>query len=278
MLSLKFYGVRGSFPSPSLDTSYFGGNTSCVAVVNDDATRREALLLDVGSGAIHASEELVEKGVRRFHIFLSHLHWDHVQGFPFMSLLDRADCEIDIYASSEYAPLEQLFSTAMSPPLFPVVLKQRSATIRFVETAKSVDLGNMQIRVHPIEISHSDPVLGYRIDSGSASIAYLTDHQCGHDFGHVPAELVSWAQGVNTLIHDAQYTKTEFLEKSNWGHSTYEFAVKVAELARVKRLIFFHHDPKRSDDELRSILKLWESEPLAFKVLAAKEGEELCVV
>ena len=278
MLSLKFYGVRGSFPSPGLDTSYFGGNTSCVAVVNDEATQHEAILLDVGSGAVHASEELLAKGVRRFHIFLSHLHWDHVQGFPFMSILDRDDCELDVYAPTEYAPLEQFFSVSMSPPLFPVVLKRRRAAIRFVETSTSVDLENMHIQVNPIKISHSDPALGYRIDSGSASIAYLTDHQCGHDFGYVSSELVSWARDVNTLIHDAQYTSAEFSEKSDWGHSTYEFAVKVAELARVKRLIFFHHDPRRSDGELRSILKGWKDEKRSFEILAAREGEEVYVI
>ncbi len=274
MLSLKFYGVRGSFPSPGSAMSYFGGNTSCVAVCNEVASQREALLLDVGSGAVSASEELLAKGVRRFHIFLSHLHWDHVQGFPFMSLLDRKDCEVDLYGPAEYAPLEQVFSQVMSPPLFPVDLKKRGAVVQFLEISKPVHLESLRVEVTPIAISHSDPALGYRLDSGTSSVAYLTDHQCGHDFSFISKELVSWAQGVNTLIHDAQYTKTEFSQKSDWGHSTYEFAVKMAELANAKRLIFFHHDPKRSDEELLLILKDWSTKALPFELLAAREGEE----
>lgn len=272
MLSVKFYGVRGSFPSPGSSTSFYGGNTSCVAIYDAESKNTEAVLLDAGTGGFSASKELFDRGVRKLHVLLSHLHLDHIQGLPFMNMLDSLECEVIVYASKEYAPLEDVLAPVMSPPYFPVAPKQRSATLNYLEVSKAFELRGMGLEVVPFPITHSDPALGYRINAENASLVYLTDHQCGSDFHCVSDDLIQWGKGVDLLVHDAQYTSSEFISKSNWGHSTYEFAVDVAEKMQVKELIFFHHDPERSDVELSEIVQGWKAADRNFRISAAREG------
>lgn len=278
MLSVKFYGVRGSFPSPGSRTSKTGGNTSCVVIKNLDADLDDAtLVFDLGSGAVRFSEEVYDSSSKKFYAFLSHLHWDHIQGLPFMSLLDREDCILNIYSPPTYAPLEDFLSQIMSPPLFPVALKERAAQIRFFEMSpnRPLQVGESGLSVSGQAIDHSDPVLGYKVSYEGTSIAYITDHQCSADPTVIGDSVLNLCFRADLIIHDAQYTQDEFLAKANWGHSTYEFAVNLARLSQAKRLAFFHHDPNRSDSELEDIVGRYRDRGYPFEIFAATEGQEV---
>jgi len=208
---------------------------------------------------------------------VTHIHWDHVQGLPFFTPVLRAGARFDVYGPPQEAhpSLEDAFNDFMRPPFFPVRTKDLMGDIQFHDAWDSdLELDGAKVKVRPVP--HVGLTNGYRVEMGGAVVAYLSDHQMPHDGSHqITDGVLELCDGVDLLIHDAQYTQEEFPAKATWGHCTADFAVHVAKEAGVKRLALFHHDPTHHDGAVDAILA--HARALAqgtgiSEVVAAHEG------
>jgi phosphoribosyl 1,2-cyclic phosphodiesterase len=274
-MRLLICGVRGSTPAPGQEFVRYGGNTSCVAVAADDGDHPR-LVLDAGTGLQRLSR-LFDGLPFRGTILLGHLHWDHTHGLPFFPAGDRPDSEVSVMVPAQDRGAEELLSRAISPPHFPIRPGDLRGRWRFAD----LEAGEHHIEgftVLALDIPHKGGrTLGFRItDAGGASVAYLSDHHPFSvgpgpaGFGEYHSAAVRLAEGADVLIHDAQYTAAEFATKTSWGHSAIDYAVGLGERCQVGRVLLFHHDPPRTDDELDAIVATWSSPQLA--VTAAREG------
>lgn len=212
---------------------------------------------------------------------VSHLHWDHVQGLPFFSPIHSPDATLDIYAPRQVGvTLAEAFHAFLAPPYFPVRIDELGGTVTFTE----LDEERFEIGAASVTsawVPHIGPTLGFRIEAGGASLAYVSDHQqpgCGST--RVSERVLELCAGVDVLIHDAQYTDIEYVHKSEWGHCTVDYAVEVAAQAGARRLVLFHHDPSHSDEMIDALLKRASSAAArrgVTEVIAAFEGLEVSV-
>jgi phosphoribosyl 1,2-cyclic phosphodiesterase len=276
LLDVTFYGVRGSTPTACERTRRYGGNTACVALQVAD---EPPVLLDLGTGLRFFGETQPEDGSFHGSALVSHLHWDHVQGLPFFVPILRPGASFDVYAPSQDdgRSVAEAFDSFMRAPYFPVGVAELPGEIRFHD----LDDGPVKVGaalVTALPIPHVGRTFGYRIEWGGASVAYLPDHQQPADGGfHVCDEALELVDGVDLLIHDAQYTQVEFAKKSTWGHCTYEYAMWVAKRAGAGSIALFHHDPIRSDDALDDMLRCCQSfaDRSGLAVTAASEGQRI---
>ena len=249
------WGARGSVASPGRETARYGGNTSCVEVRGADAT---LLVLDAGTGIRRLGSTLAAPP-RRVDVLLSHLHLDHILGLGFFAPLHVRGLDVHIWGpASTTMDLRSRLSRYLSPPLFPVHLRELECDL----TLHEVPSGNATIgefTVGSALICHPDPTVGYRITSPDGTLAYLTDHEPALGVARFP-EAPEWtsgyavAAGADLLIHDAQYSAREYRDRIGWGHSAIPDAIAFAELAGVRELVTFHHDPAHSDDDLDDLL------------------------
>lgn len=253
----------------------FGGNTACIAIREvRGSTLGAPLILDAGSGLNRAGVQLVQDDIASATVILSHLHWDHIQGLPFFPLLDRENGRTNVFVPSTYLTPHDALARVLAPPVFPVTLAGRPGECVIQAAPPSMELEDPHVRVSTLAIAHSDPTIAIRVDSARSSLAYVTDHQEPID-GKVEPALVEFCRGVDLLVHDAQYTKSEFRSKATWGHSTYEFAVEVARASGAGRLAFFHHDPSRTDEALDEIVSSLAGRFDDVGMVAAWEGMDL---
>lgn len=281
MARLVFFGVRGSYPTPLVENLKFGGNTSCVVVYSDaDPTHAHPLIFDLGTGLLPFSRVVPSDNVFKGTAFLSHLHFDHIQGLPFFSPVDREGATLKIYAPSENGiSAKESLDALIGPPYFPVTLGDLRGTIS-IETISSTILeidqpGAPRIMARAVE--HTNSTLGFRLDLDGKSIAYIPDHQAPRDGVRVEDSVMELASGVDLLIHDAQYNFEEFSDKSHWGHSTQDYAVRVARATGAKAMAFFHHDPTHNDDQLASIEQSYQGAAAlsGMDIFVAREGSEV---
>jgi phosphoribosyl 1,2-cyclic phosphodiesterase len=272
-MRVRFHGVRGSTPCQSDDIRRYGGNTSCVSV---EAPGEDPLLLDMGTGLRYYGKEMPSDQLFRGSCLLTHLHWDHVQGLPFFTPLLKEGSSLDVYgpAQEDGRSLEEVVSCTIRPPLFPVSVDELPGSVSFHDTADTeFSIGGFNVTARMIP--HLGPTLGFRVEHNGRSVAYLSDHQQPFDgsYSASPGAL-ELVEGVDLLIHDAQYTQLEFKAKSTWGHCTIDYAVWLASQAGVKKLALFHHDPSRRDDDLDVLLRC-AAEAAAGRgldVIGASEG------
>lgn len=269
-MSVRFWGVRGSVPAPGPTTAGVGGNTSCVELRLGD----QRILLDAGTGLRKLGDELVASGKPvAASVLFSHVHWDHIQGFPFFPALFRPDTRLTLCGRPDEGSLEQALSHQMTWPNFPVELKQVPATLdyRTFEIGRPFELGNAVVTA--AHLNHPNGVIAYRIDYQGRSVVYATDTE--HYPDRIDRQLVDLAAGADILIYDAQYTPEEYAgiignSRVGWGHSTWVEGVRVARAAGVGQLVLFHHDPAHDDAAVAAI------ERAAATVLpgtvAAREG------
>ena len=246
--------MRGSTPCPSEDNRRYGGNTACVAL---EAAGEDPIILDLGTGLRFFGQTQPTDGTFSATALVTHIHWDHVQGLPFFVPIDRPGASLDIYGpvQDDGLSLEDAFEQFMRPPFFPVRASDLRGAIRFHDLEEAdVSIGNAKVRVRPVP--HVGPTNGYRVDWGGASAAYISDHQAPLDRSFSVAEAVlELCDGVDLLIHDAQYTPGEWEEKDYWGHCSVDYAVHVARESGAKRLALFHHDPSHGDDFVDGLLQ-----------------------
>jgi phosphoribosyl 1,2-cyclic phosphodiesterase len=273
LLNVSFYGTRGSTPCPCDENRRYGGNTSCVTL---ESPGHEPIILDLGTGLRFFGETQPNDGTFRGSALVTHLHWDHVQGLPFFTPVLKEGARLDIYGPrQEEGTVAEAFHRFICPPFFPVTVEQLYGQMSFLDAGdEDLELDGAKVRVRPVP--HVGANNGYRVEMGGASVAYLSDHQMPHDGSHrVSDDVLELCDGVDVLIHDAQYTREEFAEKYFWGHCTVEYALFVAQEAGAKQLVMYHHDPARTDDQLDVLLAqvrdLAASTPVS-EVHAAYEG------
>ncbi len=278
-MRIHLLGVRGSTPSPGPEFARHGGHTSCVAVGRDDGS--VALVLDAGTG-LRSLSALLDDRPFSGTLVLGHLHWDHTHGLPFCRVVDHPDATVRVLAPAEdERPIDELLAQAMSPPNFPIGPHQ----LRGAWSWDAVVEGTQELEGYDVlarEIPHKGGrTFGYRIDDGRHSFAYLSDHmpQAGGDgpdgWGEYHDAAMALAEGVDVLIHDAQYTAEELPTRGAFGHAAAEYAVALGERAGAGQVVLFHHDPARTDDEVDAIVARFASAPVP--VSAAVEGMVLCL-
>jgi phosphoribosyl 1,2-cyclic phosphodiesterase len=267
-------GVRGSTPAPGPEFVRYGGHTSCVAVAASG--ERPSLLLDAGTG-IRRLSALLEGAPFRGALLFGHLHWDHTQGLPFGGAVDNDSSEVDCYIPAQGDPVEVL-SRVMSPPHFPITPGQLRGAWKF----HSLEEGHHEIGHFTVlarDIPHKGGrTFGYRVSDGTSSMAYLSDHwpiSLGpgpEGWGEYHDAALELCRDVDVVLHDSQYTAAELPERATWGHSAVDYAVKLCELAGARRLLLFHHDPSRTDEQIAELASHWQGQVDPI-VEAASEGE-----
>jgi phosphoribosyl 1,2-cyclic phosphodiesterase len=250
----KIWGCRGSLPAPGAETVKYGGNTSCVEVMRDDGS---ALVLDAGTGIRALGLDLVERGIRRIHLFLTHLHLDHLEGLRFFPPLWDPRVSIEIWGPmSPVLHLRDRILRSFSPPLFPLDFRDVPATVLFH------DLPGEPWQANGLTLSSDlvlppGPTVGLRLEADYGAVAYIPDHEPAlAGIGGRPAEWVSaggLARDVDLLLHDAQYSEDEYDTRIGWGHSSVAHAVAFAEAVAARRLVLFHHEPNHSDRDLEQL-------------------------
>jgi phosphoribosyl 1,2-cyclic phosphodiesterase len=251
-LQLKFWGVRGSTPTPRSDRLAFGGNTPCIEfrVTGEDAV----LVIDGGTGIIGLGDSLKQEVGDRplsVYVLLTHFHWDHIQGLPFFAPLYDSKNRFHFHSERPAATIEEILEGQMSRPYFPVPFERVAAQREFVDTRdQEIRVGDLRIRSFPI--NHPQGACGYRLEANGAVVVHVSDHE--HGDARIDAGIREQAQGADVLIYDAQYTPEEYAVKRGWGHSTYTEATRVARACGVRQLVLFHHDPGHDDESLRAIV------------------------
>ena len=239
----------------------------------------DPIILDLGTGLRFFGLDQPADGTFRGSAFVTHLHWDHVQGLPFFAPINQPGAELDIYAPVEGGgSLEDAFEEFMRPPYFPVRASDLKGHIRFHALSDGdVSVGAAKVRVRPVP--HVGATNGYRVESGGVKVAYISDHQAPLDRSMSVAESVlELCDGVDLLVHDAQYTPEEWEEKDYWGHCSVDYAVHVARESGARRLALFHHDPSHGDDFVDRLLESARCRAWGCgieEVIAAAEGTVL---
>jgi phosphoribosyl 1,2-cyclic phosphodiesterase len=269
---LRFWGVRGTVPTPVGSNLRFGGNTVCLTA---DLGQERYLILDCGSGLrifgneVSAGPHGVE---RQYHFFLSHYHFDHIQGLPFFTPLYDTHSSLIFHGFTSLGKsVREVLQGFFAPPYFPVKLSGVPSRVEYLDT-DGLPLHVADVEVSCLPLRHPDGSLSYRLRHAGNTIVFATDHEFGDET--TDNALVRFSEGADHLIYDATYQQSEYESlRRGWGHSTWYAAVKTARLAKVKNLILFHHHPDHADRELDAILRVARKEFPATEV--AKEGMSL---
>lgn len=270
-MKVSFYGTRGSISVSEPEFSKFGGNTSCLLLTFD--TGRIGIL-DAGTGIRKLGQDILANGIGQYDnilIGLSHTHWDHIHGFPFFKPAYDPKRHFTLALSGKErrsTNLESVFATQMQREYFPVSLSDMGAQISFWQPETSEVTTASGIRVRTSRHNHPGGAYGYRIAEGSKTLVYCTDVEHGKS---IDPNVVALARDADLLIHDAQYTPKELLQKRGWGHSSWEQAIEVALQANVRQLALFHHDPEHDDRFLLGVEK--ECQRLFANSVIAREGQ-----
>ena len=265
-MKAKIWGCRGSLAAPGPETVRYGGNTSCVEVrLNDD----HLVVIDAGTGARALGVSLAGKEPGRIDVLLSHLHLDHIEGLGFFGPLWNPNSDIHIWGPpSPLHSLRERLASYFSPPLFPVHIDDIPSRLTFHDVPEEEwELGPARVRAEPV--NHPGPTVGYRLEENGRSLTYISDHEpaLGIDLQSVSPEWISGhalAYGADVMLHDAQYTEDEYPSRVGWGHSSIAHTVQFGLIAKVRRLLMFHHDPLHTDAQLEAMLmrakELWGAE------------------
>lgn len=269
-LRIKFWGVRGSIACASPEHMKYGGNTSCIEVQAGE----HHFTMDSGTGIRNYSKVVLGEDIRRTYLLLTHTHWDHINGFPFFTPAYDPKRSITIMAGhlKNQGGVQNVLSTQMHNPMFPVPLEAMQAELRFedFEAGDNFELfGSVKISTTPLH--HPNGSTAYRIDYKGKSVVYVTDTE--HVPGKPDQNILGLIEGADLVIYDSTYTEQEFPEKIGWGHSTWNEGIKLCRAANVKRLAIFHHDPDHTDDIMDQIAieakQVWDG---AF---VCNEGQEI---
>ena len=298
MFSVRFWGVRGSIPCPGPETVEYGGNTACLEIRAGD----RLVIIDCGTGIRPLGTKLLSgayiKGTVDADIFITHTHWDHIMGFPMFTPIFIPVTKLRIRGpvSSDDETLESIIGTQLSYRYWPVTLSELAAKIEYEQIKETtLNLGD-GLTVRSKYLNHPILCMGYRFEYQGKTIVTAYDHEPFRNLfpsdpkdpnyneeaakeGEAAAKeenekINGFFKNADVLIHDTQYTTEEFLKHLGWGHSSYELAIEASLKAKVKKLVFFHHDPNHSDTLLKSLEKEYRKKTArtGLSVLMAREG------
>lgn len=277
-MEITFYGTRGSIPTPSerafgFSSDKYGGETTCVSIRSKEG---DLYIIDAGSGIRRLGQQLLEQGFTGngdANLYFSHVHWDHIQGFPFFTPAFIKGNHFKLVGEKKaMTTLERTLEGQQQYPNFPITLEQMrnmGADLEFFEVTEGQEFKN-GLQIGYVRLNHPDGVLCYKFDEGDRTFVFGTDtehdgiiHPNGkYEFGVYDQRLIRWAEQADALVYDGQYTPEEYdpeafnlpgMSKKTWGHSTYERGVDIAQAAGVKALVLTHHDPNHDDTKLDEI-------------------------
>ena len=299
-MRVKFWGVRGSIASPGKETSEFGGNTSCIEMEDDDGN---VFVFDAGTGIRALGMDLAKRKVNNIHLFITHTHWDHIQGFPFFTPAYIPGTTIHIYGPSHFEKtLKKIMDLQMDYAYFPISMQQLNAKIDYTQLKEA----SLEIGKTTISTKYSNhPVTGlcYKVSCNGKTVVYSGDTEPYYNVlntGAKPAEsdfanefgeqesdeniedIVAERNELHRkfcqsdlLIHDAQYTEEEYGKFKGWGHSPMEAVIRMAESVDVKQMALNHHDPTRSDQNLHDLQAKLQTAFPKMNLFFTKEGMEI---
>ena len=288
-LRVQFWGTRGSIPSPGPKTVRYGGNTPCVELRTPEGW---LVILDAGTGIRELGRSLLARSDGApiaADVFLTHAHWDHIQGIPFFGPIFQRGNRFTIWgAKTLERSVDRVVRDQMSPVVFPVTFDALDASIEFCEIADEPHRGKgYEVRAFPVR--HPGGALGYRFSvpgDGERALVYISDNELGPGATYDTRSdwrerLVEFVRDAKVLVHDTMYTSEEYDHHRGWGHSTYDDAVQLALEAGVEKLVLFHHKPERSDEEVDQCAErcraLVRQSGGRLEVVAAAEGMTLTV-
>ncbi len=254
-MELRFWGVRGSIPSPGPHTLAVGGNTSCLSI----ECAGHLFIVDAGTGIVGLGQHLEaeERAQIRGSIFLTHYHWDHIQGLPFFMPAFREKNRFSVYgAANSRFSLHDILADQMQPPYFPISIDELDGLVTFnpVKAGDEFRFGD-HITVRTSRLNHPNGAIGYRFETPRATVCIVSDHE--HPADELDPDVIAFARDADILVHEAPYHPEEKRgEKAGWGHSSWEEATLTAKAANVGRLFLTHHEPERSDPEVFHILAM----------------------
>lgn len=292
-MQLRFWGVRGSIPTPGPHTVRYGGNTTCLEVRTDDDA---LIILDAGSGIRALGLELARQMPLDCSIFITHTHWDHIQGLPFFVPLFVPGNRLTIHGLFDPVSMRSIrdvLSVQMEYRFFPVREAELKADIDFVTLTEKQQVQVDDATVTALLMNHPVLCMGYKIECNGKSLFFTGDHEPFQNI-YSPQEpeyddyqkhildkrqgIIEFIRGVDVLVTDAQYTDDEYPDKVGWGHSTHSKGLEMAREAEVGRVYFTHHEPTRSDDELDAVLFALRRDHAAAggpEIDLAREGESV---
>ena len=301
MFFVRFWGVRGSIPCPGRNTAEFGGNTACVEIRADE----RIIISDLGTGIKPLGDYLVTNDLKKapldLDVFISHTHWDHIMGFPMFTPLFIPGTKMRIKGPVSFNDdtLESIIGDQLSYRYWPVRQSELAAQIDYQELKETtIDMGG-GLKLTTKYMNHPILCLGYRFEYKGKSIIAAFDHEPFRNLfptdpndpsydeeaakeGEEAAKeenerMVQFYNNADILIHDTQYTAKEFEKHLGWGHSSYEYAIEAACKAKVKKLIFFHHDPNANDECLENLEALYKAKlkNKKLEIIMAREGQKI---
>lgn len=291
-MKFKFWGVRGSIPSPGAYTNKYGGNTTCIEIRTE---HNDLIILDAGTGLHQFTQTLLAQMPITAHILITHTHWDHIHGLPFCTPIYVSGNKLTIYGGQDLKTgegIERTLKVQMQHAFFPIAEHELKADISY----KTVEAGEKftiaEAIITPVLLNHPVVNFGYRIDCDGKSLFFTGDYEQEIN-PYTPEEseylcyqqridenleaIVKLIYGVDALIIDSSFTDAEYLTKKNWGHGTYSAAIALAKQAKVKKIFFTHHEPTRTDAALDIIYAelLKNNQHIDCELLMAKEGMEV---
>jgi phosphoribosyl 1,2-cyclic phosphodiesterase len=270
-MQIKFWGVRGSTPAPQPENMRYGGNTSCVEVRLGDSL----YVFDCGTGFRVLGQALRREFNNQpisAHIFVSHFHWDHIQGLPFFGpLYDHRENHFQFHCSGRTRSLKQVLEEQMASPFFPVGLHEMKARQNFYDLEEGrIQLGDVTLQA--LWLNHPQGCMGFRLETREGVVVYATDNEPGDTV--FDKNVRKLAAGADVLIYDSQYLPEEYAaRRRGWGHSHWREAINIVMESGAKELVLFHHDPDHDDACIDKVVK--EAKNYYERVRAAAEGMQI---
>ena len=262
---MRLWGTRGSTPTPGADFLGHGGHTSCLSIEHEG----EVFIFDAGSGIRDLGQKLMDGPVLRVNLFVTHTHWDHIQGFPFFMPAYSPDFEITVWGAEGFGKnLESIFSGQLDRDYFPVQMDDMHSSLHFKHLSENPVVVN-GVKIHWEYAQHPGATVGYKIEIGGRKIVWLPDNEFLQGYVGAPEDvtrdnpfvapyrkIIEFLSDADVVVHEAQYTNEEYLAKIGWGHCCVSNACLLMKFANVKRWIITHHDPNHDDNFLEKKLSL----------------------
>jgi len=280
-MKVKFWGTRGSIPVPGDQTTVYGGNTTCLEIT---LGKGRTVIVDSGTGIRPLGRKLMEENnISQLYLFITHIHWDHILGFPFFNPIYDSSSKIFVDGHPNCLKgLKYTFNNKMGDGFFPIEFKDLKAEITYMKTlSKKEPLTIDDTLIESISLNHPQGCYGLRFTEDGKRMVFMTDNELEKNSQDKDREFdkcVEFCRNADVLIHDAQYTPEEIKKCRGWGHSDFRTTCELAKMANVRRLILFHHDPPRIDTELTAIEKscrdIVGKSGSDMTIEAAREGNE----